>query len=1234
MSGTSIAAKKMATQMASVQLAYDSGKISLTEYNAQMDALRAEMQVTSTTAKVMGTAIRTALNVGLFVAIEFGVWIIQKLVNAEKEAIEYANEMTTAYKSQKQEIENLRQEYLDIVDSTESEAKKSEELYKWKKKLIQAYGYEKSAIEGVTTARATGLKFFDKEEYDNAIEIINQNNKDDVYNKLYERMYGENSGNKNYSSGHIEVDLSDLNWLKEYGIYAESLYSESDRIGEVVYKFGDNVETSIDNINNVLAILNKKANTSAGLTGYEKIIKGHLDLALADFENAQKESEDVLNTTGEALFTTRYSDFLQKYGNELDKLTKENFDSWKDKFNKYLAETEENLLSDENFVKIRDEYFKNLKIDLFPDEVIAETNKYGYSLTSLSEKLEAFSDITKDVSTKQSTIQSALEKVRAGTSLTSDEMQKLGDVYPDLLGKFEETVDGWTISADDLIDANDKIVKSLKNVIEEQKKILNENIEKIKAQLADIPTINGKSDYDEWQAKQAQLNKDLVDGENQLRALDNILKTFNIDISEGTSKLKDYDDALKYTQTLNKMLGSLDTANSLLSNWTDTDQWKKEFSDVVDAIVEAFPNDSRIKQAAEDWFRTQTKDSAQILVNEYRWAYNTDLNNFNEYQYNKLGDDESAWEDFIKKNTEFVDEFKTAYGIDLANIATYKKAREELLKANDFDPFSAEAKAFNEGALKEFDEATAYFGKLFKPFSPETKGSSTDLVKKQFDTFMQEYEKLHDRGLMSDEDYYNKLEEANELYYKNCADHLDDYISNETKIYNARKEKYKSDTKEMVDNLKDQYNAGKIALEDYAKVLSDLSSSRYGEGSTYFGTEFAKDALKENFKDAFDTITDAAKDSLSKMLITPDKYLDLINEWGKKLEITDGVLEKAKEVLSESDYLDAWDLANGYDSKNNKDYELRAKRVAYIYELAEKLYGKNGQNNVKAYNELIKQGLEEEKSIWEDRVNDEKSFWEDRQEEIETYYDTQIDKIKDVQEEENKLKDLEEKRLALIKARQNLENAKNQRNQLIFEGGTFRYDVDQDAILSAEEELADAIEALRDEELNTQIELLEEQKNNAVEFYKNIIDKIDEYLNKEDKILNSDSDVLNTILESDAPKANFDMQKFIDGGSNFESLVRALGGTFTQKAADYFKDSYNATLVGKQITPSTIDKVVNNSNSTTNNNSKSVIIEKMEINVKLTLQSLDDFVDDKIEGFGKKIIEGMNSQLPKVLAKA
>lgn len=60
-------------------------------------------------------------------------------------------------------LQELRQEYLEIINSTADEAQKDELLVQWKNKLGEAYGVEKAALEGVNQERKTGLGLIDEQ---------------------------------------------------------------------------------------------------------------------------------------------------------------------------------------------------------------------------------------------------------------------------------------------------------------------------------------------------------------------------------------------------------------------------------------------------------------------------------------------------------------------------------------------------------------------------------------------------------------------------------------------------------------------------------------------------------------------------------------------------------------------------------------------------------------------------------------------------------------------------------------------------------------------------------------------------------------------------------------------------------------------------------------------------------------------------------------------------------------
>ena len=135
-------------------------------------------------------------------------------------------------------------------------------------------------------------------------------------------------------------------------------------------------------------------------------------------------------------------------------------------------------------------------------------------------------------------------------------------------------------------------------------------------------------------------------------------------------------------------------------------------------------------------------------------------------------------------------------------------------------------------------------------------------------------------------------------------------------------------------------------------------------------------------------------------------------------------------------------------------------------------------------------------------IENEISYWEEMQSKQNEFYDKQIEKLKkqkelleDKNDEEERAKDLAEKQLELRKAQIALEDARRNRNVLVYTaGGGYSYETDKTTIAEAEENVKKAkedLEELRQEEikdnLDKQIEILEEQKDKDSEYYDTII---------------------------------------------------------------------------------------------------------------------------------------------------
>ena len=108
--------------------------------------------------------------VGVVAAISIFIFVANKLKQAQEEAaqaheeaIRKAAQSAETARDQIDGLKKLRQEYLDIVDSETTETEKAKELDRWKQTLIETYGLEKSALEGVNAERKTGLGLIDEE---------------------------------------------------------------------------------------------------------------------------------------------------------------------------------------------------------------------------------------------------------------------------------------------------------------------------------------------------------------------------------------------------------------------------------------------------------------------------------------------------------------------------------------------------------------------------------------------------------------------------------------------------------------------------------------------------------------------------------------------------------------------------------------------------------------------------------------------------------------------------------------------------------------------------------------------------------------------------------------------------------------------------------------------------------------------------------------------------------------
>lgn len=325
----------------------------------------------------------------------------------------------------------------------------------------------------------------------------------------------------------------------------------------------------------------------------------------------------------------------------------------------------------------------------------------------------------------------------------------------------------------------------------------------------------------------------------------------------------------------------------------------------------------------------------------------------------------------------------------------------------------------------------------------------------------------------------------------------------------------------------------KLSEEEYLNWLDGAYKTAYA-GLTGYDDDLYKyeeeifSKRRELAEKAFDDTIDGIEKEIDALEKLKDEASLDSNVSGNIYEIIDQQISLYNNAIAEIDKRIAELEASGLVGIEDEIEELNKQRD----DLLEKVYdlGK----------ERTSTGLENEISYWEEMQNKQNDF-----------YDKQIEKLKkqkelleDKNDEEERAKDLAEKQLELRKAQIALEDARRNRNVLVYTaGGAYSYEADQTAIAEAEEDVKKAkedLEELRQEEikdnLDKQIDILEEQKDKDSEYYDTIIKLLEDMSGKNKVQSESNRSIWGELLATEAGQkalAQIDpdkLQELLDSG--------------------------------------------------------------------------------------------------------
>lgn len=1000
---------KLHNQQKLLNSQYSKGKISQEEYNKAMNINKANINaITNQTqrltlaqkaatvaSKALGTALNIALNVGLTLGISAIITGIEEIVNKQQESIEKIKEQAESGKTLVKDIGDLRKQYYELSNQVNLDSTAKQNLSNVTDELLKRLGLEGESIDYLIKKYGTLDNAINKTTldtlqttYSSLVTAYGEAEKALYNTSLFKNSFGE------VSIEHIAPDIAKFIKESEFS----DLYDGGALIFDISNK--DEVINTYETIDKLIKELNKNfsANDLKNLYVYDQ-----LTILYGELSDNIKTYNTAISDLNKNLSEQQIITYLQ--GNTLPK-TKDEFDSFIDTIVKTSIASEKFIGTEEEIKNSITAVLQSMPEfnDFFVQEQtdVQNTTDSIYKLKQATEELKTALD---EAFSNQSTLQSAFDKIKEGSSLSADEVRKLIELCPELASEFTKTADGYTIDSQKLIDANDAVVESTKKSIQERADYLRSFINN------DYNTgnINGAFEakqYDEWK-------KSVESAKSELNGLELLLSMFGLTVDETKDKVKDLDDKYKeLTDSTSNLVGKAKTLSSAFAEQNENGKLSTEtvlsliengyaaalmydkktgairlnaqaYLDLANAEIEAQIADLKAQKAIADNTVMEAKKS---IVSNLGWSY--------------LGTAQAALE--LEKAQKLIND-ATA---DVSGIDAQIKALEDY-----------------KGKLGDITNGT-YGG---------SGGSSTDSNKEAFDA-------------------------ANDLRKHWIAMGKD----NTGKKY-----------------TEDMYYAWLDSADGYKKYFSDLE--KYQDEYNKYEEEIYKWRLEQDNK-----LFEQKLENNEKLIkeIKNGEYDDPLQKYDELAKTTENSLKLVQARIEELIASGSGAVQDEIDSLNKQAEELQD-------DLAEI-----------------------EKDKLKTRVENEKTFWEQQKEAVETYYDNELKNLEKIEDEQERINKKEELRLNLIKAQKELLDAKKNRNQLLFADGGFYYDYDQEAVQNAQENVTKAQQDITDFNNDETKRLLEEQRDNEIEYYNTIIEMLEAYINKTLPIESSDSEIFNTAMNS------------------------------------------------------------------------------------------------------------------------
>ena len=877
-------------------------------------------QLAITTAKTIGLrAVTMALNAALTWGLSAGIsalisWLDTVIVT-EKELAEQAKESAEKTQEQIKSLDELKKKYIEIVDSTDSEKTKNEQLNEIKQELIETYGIEKEHLKDLNLERENGIALLEKEialksqeERGNWLGT-NKNAFDKAKSKINNPDYNRST------DGTIESDVFNRINKNDVRDSVKDLFGRIYDLGAAGNTYFEVVgDTLIEKYENLQKIITKLGN-SKNLTQSEQNLLDGLNKESEAIQKILDENQEIYETGYKFTAENYFADYVNN--NMVEDVGKETYLAWR---NGLLKTADGDKVLEKNLLNLAEEQFPNYA-EYFNNLDLAKS-KFGISdtINSATEGMK----LALINSLEDADLDILVNKIEDPFKNGIEGAEKaIADFKADPNNKIAVETD--TKSINDMLQAVEDYSKSANTYVKNQKTVTDALEEQSKYGKLASSTVIELTDagyasalvYDK-ETGAITLNKQAVENLNAQKQLE--LK-FNLAKEKSEIEQKYKDEATAVAELQREMATANETRREAIrleiaeksKNMAEYYEMMSQYEGLINSIGNYAPSQSSSSSSSDPWkeqfekeysekqhLLTMNQISEEQYINWLDGAYKQYFSDLTKYQdeYNKYEEEvykyrtdreqklfDKKIDNLEKLADKALDNYKDGDGNELTVTASFDYARDQINKA--ITEIQARIDGIRNGTISgDTDDIEALIDDL-----DSLNDKLIDINKKEIESEKDYISELKDDySDMMDEriDKVNELSDKIEDSYDKQIDALEKIKDTEDRIKKIKdaqlevKEKEKALDDAKREDAKNNYvyfdgtgMSVQTSTENQQKAQQELEESRKDLEEAYREEEI--NVLKEQ-KEAATTYYDNVKDNLEKQKTQGEKTYEAVEK--------------------------------------------------------------------------------------------------------------------------------------------------------------------------------------------------------------------------------------------------------------------------------------------------------------------------------------------------------------------